>query len=221
MNHRTTVFLVSLLLFSGTEVTHADGVWQLPSRGAWQQASSWFGGIPNGVGDIASFDSFAPMTNSTIRLEEPVVVGSIQSVNPHEIKVLGIGPGELRFDAQESLEATLLTGLEAGRLELDTAVWLSKAGEYLGFKNLDGVVDAVDLNIVGIHWLTEDPRWSSGDFTADGIIDAADLNHLGRNWRTDVTSANAVVPEPTLTMLPLLVLLSISCRLCQAKIGNQ
>ena len=41
-----------------------------------------------------------------------------------------------------------------------------------GDSNLDGVVDALDLNAVGTHWLQTDAGWCGGDFSADGVVDA-------------------------------------------------
>lgn len=51
-----------------------------------------------------------------------------------------------------------------------------------GDANLDGVVDALDLNAVGNHWLDSGSSWESGDFTGDGETNSLDLNQLGRNW---------------------------------------
>ena len=87
----------------------------------------------------------------------------------------------------------------------DRDVWLSDAGlenigrAYLtGDTNLDGVVEAADLNDVGISWLQPGiDSWASGDFNGDGTSDAVDLNEVGLNWQTGVAAA---VPEPTKTV---------------------
>ena len=63
----------------------------------------------------------------------------------------------------------------------------------LGDANLDGRVDAQDLNQVGIHWQSGCTSWSDGNFDGDRIVDAADLNVLGINWQHGV-SANASRP---------------------------
>ena len=55
-------------------------------------------------------------------------------------------------------------------------------GTELGDANLDGTVNAVDLNQVGVHWLGEG-GWSQGDFTCDSIVNAADLNAVGLSWQ--------------------------------------
>ena len=53
----------------------------------------------------------------------------------------------------------------------------------MGDANLDGRVDAGDLNQLGINWLSADCQtWSTGDFNADGIVNAADLNVVGVHW---------------------------------------
>ena len=71
--------------------------------------------------------------------------------------------------------------------ELDLRRWLEVAGPENGYAgsilpgdaNLDGVVDASDLNVLGIHWQQAGRVWSDGDFSGDGVVDATDLNALG------------------------------------------
>lgn len=60
-------------------------------------------------------------------------------------------------------------------------------GSQVGDANLDGMVDAGDLNQVGLHWqqstdATQRLRWSEGDFNCDDRVNAADLNAVGLNW---------------------------------------
>lgn len=66
-------------------------------------------------------------------------------------------------------------------------------GTFMGDANLDGKVDAADLNQVGIHWRSQaGAGWADGDFTGDGAVDARDLNLVGLNWRRpDVVAAVA------------------------------
>ena len=62
----------------------------------------------------------------------------------------------------------------------DLTEWLSLAAtenglssQYLeGDANLDGSVDAPDLNAVGRNWVSDTSAWSEGDFTGDGTVDA-------------------------------------------------
>ncbi len=57
-------------------------------------------------------------------------------------------------------------------------------GTAMGDGNLDGRVDVVDLNRVGVNWLVEGGAdWSKGDFTCDGNVGTSDLNQLGLNWQ--------------------------------------
>ncbi len=78
----------------------------------------------------------------------------------------------------------------------------------LGDANLDGTVDAGDLNELGQRWQMNDNAWSHGDFTADGIVNASDLNELGQNWQKMVPlAAAAAVPEPS--ALSLLVIAAL------------
>jgi hypothetical protein len=65
------------------------------------------------------------------------------------------------------------------------AVMLNSLGTVPGDSNLDGRVDAADLNNVGINWQEVGGHlgWGSGDFTCDGRVDSADLNQVGINWQ--------------------------------------
>lgn len=94
----------------------------------------------------------------------------------------------------------------------DLSEWPSRAADRDGFSapylagdsNLDGTVNANDLNAVGVHWLQGSPSWSAGDFTADGVVNVHDLNAIGRNWEQSIPIASAVgatVPEPSASLL--------------------
>jgi predicted outer membrane repeat protein len=94
----------------------------------------------------------------------------------------------------------------------DLDVWLSLAGlENLpshvahvpGDVNLDGMVDAIDLNLVGLNWLQDVTGWCSGDLTSDGVVDARDLNKLGLNWLQDVSSEAVAVVGRRVPRAPL------------------
>ena len=88
----------------------------------------------------------------------------------------------------------------------DRDEWLSQAATkngkgapyLLGDANLDGVVNAQDLNELGQRWQNNDNAWSHGDFTADGLVNAQDLNELGQRWQQMIPmAAAATVPEPS------------------------
>ncbi len=88
----------------------------------------------------------------------------------------------------------------------DLNQWLSDAATENGFTapyllgdaNLDGTVNASDLNILGIRWHQEEALWSAGDFNADGTVNAGDLNKLGLSWQMSIPTAasSESVPEP-------------------------
>ena len=95
----------------------------------------------------------------------------------------------------------------------DLDQWLAVAATQSGFRapyaagdaNLDGRVDAEDLNALALNWLQAVAAWSGGDFTADGQVNAPDLNALALGWQTTLPTTAAAaqtVPEPSsLTML--------------------
>lgn len=88
--------------------------------------------------------------------------------------------------------------------DLDRDRWLADAGPLnglsdaflLGDANLDGTVDAQDLNELGVTWQTDNNNWTNGNFTGGGS-DAADLNVVGINWQNSVAPSAAAVPEPS------------------------
>jgi hypothetical protein len=83
----------------------------------------------------------------------------------------------------------------------DRAFWLTDIKEtFFGDVNLDQIVDAADLNTIGLNWQsTTATSWSQGDFNGDGNVNASDLNDLGINWRRSAVApaSTASVPEPT------------------------
>ena len=126
----------------------------------------------------------------------------------------------LDFDGDGLLSVTdvdmLVTSISSGQPEAvfdlsgDGAVdqtdldrWLEEAGEQAGYRepylsgdsNLDGQVDATDLNNLALNWQQEVATWSGGDFMADGIVNSGDLNRLALNWQRSLAVA-AAVPEP-------------------------
>ena len=103
--------------------------------------------------------------------------------------------------------------------EGDRDAWLidvgtSQFGEpfKLGDTNLDGLVNATDLNVLGQNWLADNTAgWSAGDFNGDRLVDSQDLNPVGINWQSDIRPAMATVPEPQLSWL-VLATLAVSIR---------
>ena len=61
----------------------------------------------------------------------------------------------------------------------DVRFALSAADIELGDANLDGRVDRLDANIVGLNWLRETTSYCQGDFNLDGIVNSADRGEVG------------------------------------------
>jgi hypothetical protein len=118
---------------------------------------------------------------------------------------LPVPPADARFDLNAD-----------GQIDtLDLDEWLAAGAAENGFglpypqgdANLDGIVNAADLNALALNWQQNVPLWSGGDFDANGFVEAADLNKLALNWqaRIPLASANVVsVPEPSTTTFAVL-----------------
>ena len=99
----------------------------------------------------------------------------------------------------------------------DLDQWLVTAAAFNGFAsafvrgdtNLDGRVDATDLNNVGLNWQAVGATtWRGGDFNDDNHVNAGDLNNLALNWlyRDSSLPSAANVPEPNTALLLCLAL---------------
>ena len=116
------------------------------------------------------------------------------------------------FESDLALAPTLVPGQNPG--EPDRVVLTAATP---GDANLDGRVDAGDLNELAINWQTHDRGWTEADFTGDGLVDAADLNLIALNWQFGVpqiqlvsfddalaaalADVNIVIPEPTAAII--------------------
>jgi hypothetical protein len=103
----------------------------------------------------------------------------------------------------------------------DRDIWLVQAGTeqtgnafVTGDADLNGRVDAPDLNALALRWLDVGvSSWANGDFDGNGGVNAADLNQIGLHWQHGVAAAISV-PEPGTfgVVLWWLGILSISAR---------
>jgi hypothetical protein len=141
------------------------------------------------------------------------------------------GDGDVNGDDVDALVAEIVAGTDDLAFDLsgdgavnnvDLSQWLSDAATENGFAapylrgdaNLDGNVNASDLNSLGQNWQGSPNAWQSGNFTADGIVDANDLYQLAQNWLATIPSAAALqsVPEPSGWCLLVFSLAGIVCR---------
>jgi hypothetical protein len=81
-----------------------------------------------------------------------------------------------------------------GQTVNDSALLIALAT--IGDANLDGKVDAFDLNLLAAHWQQPaDALWSAGDFTYDGKVDAFDLNQLAAHWQMSTGNLQAALAQ--------------------------
>jgi hypothetical protein len=119
--------------------------------------------------------------------------------------------GEIVSGTNDSLFDLTADGAVNGA---DLSQWLSDAATVNGFAatyllgdaNLDGTVNASDLNALGFKWQQELALWSAGDFNADGTVNAGDLNVLGQNWQLSIPAAASPESVPEASAFSLLLL---------------
>ena len=123
-----------------------------------------------------------PLTSGDFTLDDAVDAADLDIL----CEAIRAGASGYAFDLDNS-------GAAANLADLD--VLLQSLSTVPGDINLDGRVDAADLNQIGIHWQQSgfDIGWSAGDVTCDGTVDASDLNRLGLNWQF---GAQAVARSP-------------------------
>ena len=93
----------------------------------------------------------------------------------------------------------------------------------VGDADLNGKVEALDLNPLAIAWQdATEFDWSNGNFTSAGDpgVNVSDLNGLALEWQNEVplaAAANQAVPEPTTASLILLIF--FACAGCRKMVG--
>ena len=108
----------------------------------------------------------------------------------------------------DALTDAVSTGTDDARFDLDRngmvdpndrEVWITDIkNTFFGDANLDGQVNAEDLNTLALNWRSMDAiSWSQGDFNGDRNVNSSDLNDLALSWRSGIAENAFSVPEPS------------------------
>ncbi|GAG25596.1 unnamed protein product, partial [marine sediment metagenome] len=85
-------------------------------------------------------------------------------------------------------------------------------GKEYGDTDLDGDVDILDLDTLGINWDQSGMGWADGDFNGDTAADILDLDVLGSHWggsaSSPATRGQPAEPESILTSVPAVAVMS-------------
>ncbi|QDU35141.1 hypothetical protein KS4_32210 [Poriferisphaera corsica] len=134
-----------------------------------------------------------------------------QFVGKDEDSTGGVEWSNLDEAVMSDLSADMNGDMNINQLDVDDLVQNILGTEY-GDANLDGVIDALDLNVIAVNFNGTNIGWDKGDFNGDGLVDALDLNTVAVNFGFGLANANALsfadamamvnaVPEPGAFML--------------------
>lgn len=182
----------------------ADGDWVIGSHK--NEAGQFFIGL---MDEVAFYDYRIDDPNGDDDPSDSVVAAHYNALFPDpgspcdfdddgdcdldELQYVGLDGADSKYDVDGS----------GGTINSDdTVAWLDLNGTVPGDANLDSVVDAGDLNAVGLNWQsTVADSWAQGDFDGNRTVDAGDLNLVGLNWQfgapVAADHAAAAVPEPS------------------------
>jgi hypothetical protein len=176
--------------------------------------------IPWPVGDpIAGIDRIAPVFHGSAETSWRASMGTPGSIDFTDAVTGDLtGDGGVNDSDIDALYDAIARGSNVEYFDLNGSSAVDQADvtflvqsilqAFMGDANLDGQVNAVDLNQVGLNWqATHCVGWATGDFTGDGKVNAADLNLLGINWRNVVALAADDATGPRLPRAPLAVAL--------------
>jgi len=110
------------------------------------------------------------------------VVGDYDGNFVRDAADLDIIVREERLNATRGYNWYLDFDLDGQVTGFDVDILLLIMNSKRGDANLDGLVDASDLNVLGLNWLTSGNGWADGDFNGDGLVDSSDLNDIVLNW---------------------------------------
>ena len=147
-------------------------------------SGSWFAGLPS---------------PGTVDLDLPGDFTGDGVVNVEDINALFAAISDGNPDPRFDLDGN-------GNVGQSDVVFLveNTIGTFMGDANLDGRVDAADLNVVGINWRAANVTgWEQGDFNGDDGVAAADLNIIGLNWLrgAPIAAVHQRVPRAPLAAL--------------------
>ena len=179
------------------------------------------GFTPRVIEDEILYDNLSPWpttaTGQSLARVSPVYFGNdsmswiASAPNPGSVTFADGLPGDLTGDGVvnaddiDFLHAVIERGTTVGTYDLDGNGAVDAADRvflvenilatFMGDANLDGRVDALDINVIGINWQRTGDclRWSDGNFDGNQDVDALDLNVLGINWQKGIP---AVAREP-------------------------
>jgi len=169
----------SYAIFAGTVAIELDGT--TPGSGHDQVAVTGSAAL---AGNLDLSLGFAPTLGQTF----DILTSGAASVTGSFATVSGVV-----VDPATGLAVTY----QSDRVRVEVAL--------LGDINLDGVVDALDVDIMRLNWQGTGRQWVTGDLNGDGSVVLADLQHLADNWSAGALSPTAVqaladsfvpVPEP-------------------------
>ena len=146
------------------------------------------------------------LSTGLAQLDGTLAVNLLAAFNPElgDVYTLisAIGGVVGNFATEDFSSAPLDAGLAWDVLYNPNNVQLLVVAALPGDANGDGVVDLLDLDILGANFGMSPANYGQGDFNGDNVVDLLDLDILGANFGAMAAEAmSQSVPEPTAALL--------------------
>ena len=181
--------LMSGELFDGVGLDYLDGSYRVFGNNGTHGLNNAINSTSNTAQPMQVLDALATVSDHLPVVVDLEFVSGFAAIDLNRDGIADVADLDLLFKRRD------VDMIELGEWLRSAATENGLAGPYLlGDANLDGSVDAQDLNPLGLNWQSDVGTWSGGDFNDDGIVNSQDLGLVGINWQQSVAIA-APVPE--------------------------
>ena len=118
---RSNTFAIAVVAGLGTAALGASGTWNGSTSSDWDDPTNWTGGLPNAIGDIATFNADVPFDNPT--LDANTTIGRLTVSGTAPALTISSTSNSLTFDGQSFV--FMLSNGQQTTLDLDFSTKLA------------------------------------------------------------------------------------------------